>query len=405
MELHFPLILDGATGTQLQKRGYAGGQCAEEWVLAHPQVLQEIQRSYIQAGSNVVYDSTFGANRVKLEENGIFNQVAEYNKRLVAVSKEAAGDKAYVAGDLAPTGKFLAPMGDLTFEELVEIYTEQAQALEEAGVDLFVIETMMTVPEARAAVLAVKSVSKKPVFVSFTCDENGKTLMGADVTAVLLIMQGLGVDAFGLNCSVGPEDMLGQLRRLSQYAEVPLIAKPNAGMPQMVGGKTVYNCTPEEFAELVPEFADAGVAIFGGCCGTEAGHIQALRQSTREAEIHLPRPVHPDLLPLATEKVPALLPANVQVGKVLLSDQDLSGNLEDELESPDPLVAIQIDSQEGLEYFADVQYAITKPLCILCDDANLLEQALRLYQGRPLYQGSVDQQTLKKLEKKYGVVW
>ena len=214
MELSFPLILDGATGTELQKRGFTGGECAEKWVLEHPEAIQEIQRAYVRAGSRVVYAPTFGANRTKLEAHGLFNVTADYNRRLAALSREAVGDLALVAGDLAPTGLMLYPLGDTTFEELVEIYTEQAAALEEAGVDLFVIETMMTVAEARAAVLAVRSVSRKPVFVSFTCDGNGRTLTGSDVAAVLQIMQGMEIDAFGLNCSVGPAEMLVQLRRL-----------------------------------------------------------------------------------------------------------------------------------------------------------------------------------------------
>lgn len=405
MNFQFPLILDGATGTQLQKRGFTGGKCAEEWVLEHPDTLREIQKEYIAAGSHVVYASTFGANRVKLEENGIFNQVSEYNTRLAALSREAAEGKAWVAGDIAPTGQFLAPMGDVTFEELVEIYTEQARALEEAGVDLFVVETMMTVAEARAAVLAIKSVSKKPVLVTFTCDANGRTLMGSDVTAVLLIMQGMGVDAFGLNCSVGPEDMLTQLRRLSQYAQVPLIAKPNAGMPEVQDGKTVYHCPPEEFAALVPEFAAAGVAIYGGCCGTEAGHIRALAESTRGVKIKEPRPEHPELLPLATEKAPALLPADVQIGNVLACDEDLGDNMEDELESDDPILAIQIADEEELENLEDNQVSITKPLCLLCEDGALLEQALRIYQGRAMYEGSLPESVLQPLSRKYGLVY
>ena len=274
MELRFPVILDGSTGTQLQKRGFDSSICAEEWVLQHPEVIREVQQSYIENGSQIVYAPTFGANRVKLESHGIFNQVEDYNRRLVAISKEAVGSKAWVAGDLAPTGKFLHPLGEMTFEELVDVYTEQAAALEKAGVDLFVVETLMTLPEARAAVLAIKSISRKPVFVTFTCDENGRTLTGTDVTAALAVLQGMGVDAFGLNCSSGPDKMLTQLRRLKEYAQVPLIAKPNAGAPKVVDGKTVYDCTPEAFAAYVEEMAACGVCIFGGCCGTDGRHLE-----------------------------------------------------------------------------------------------------------------------------------
>ena len=214
MELYFPIILDGANGTELQKRGFDGSVCTETWVLEHPEVMQQIQIECVEAGSDVVYAPTFGANRVKLEENGIFNQVADYNKRLVAVSKEAVGGKALIAGDIATTGKFLAPVGDVTFDELYEIYYEQALALEEAGVDMYAIETIMTVPDARAALLAVRDVSDKPVIVSFTCDEKGRTLTGSDVLAALVIMQGMELDVFGLNCSTGPDEMVKQAERL-----------------------------------------------------------------------------------------------------------------------------------------------------------------------------------------------
>ena len=168
MTWKLPLILDGATGTQLQKRGFTGDQCAEAWTLAHPDVMIDLQRAYVESGSQIVYSPTFGANRVKLESHGIFGKVEEFNAQLVALSRRAAGDRALVAGDISPTGLFLYPLGETTFEELFEIYTEQAAALEKAGVDLFVVETMVTLAEARAAVLAVKSVSRKPVFVSFS---------------------------------------------------------------------------------------------------------------------------------------------------------------------------------------------------------------------------------------------
>lgn len=405
MELHFPLILDGATGTQLQRRGYTGAVCAEQWVLEHPETIREIQAEYIAAGSDIVYAPTFGANRVKLEENGIRDRVEDYNTRLAGLSRQTADGAAWVAGDIAPTGKFLAPMGDTGFEELVEIYTQQAAALEAAGVDLYVVETTMTMAEARAAVLAVKSVSRKPVFVTFTCDGKGKTLTGTDVTAALVVMQGMGVDAFGLNCSVGPEEMLVQLRRLAEYAEVPLIAKPNAGMPEIEDGKTVYRCTPEEFAAIVPEFAAAGVAVFGGCCGTTAAHIRALKESAAGAAIRRPEPLHPELLPLATEKLPVFLLPETRIGGVLACDGDLCDNLDDALAGDDPVVAIRITKEAELDTFAEEQYRISKPLCLVCEDAALLERALRLYQGRAMYEGPLAERELLPLQRKYGLVF
>ena len=304
MELHFPLILDGATGTELQKRGYTGDVSAEQWVLAHPDSILSIQRDYVAAGSQVLYTPTFGGNAVKLAEHGVTEDTAAYNRRLADLSRQAADGKALLAGDLSPTGLFLAPLGSASFDQLVDAYAQQAAGLEAAGVDLYVIETMMTLSDARAAVLAVRSVSAKPIFVTFTCDQNGRSISGTDITAALLVLQGMGIDAFGLNCSAGPDQMLPQLRRLREYARIPLIAKPNAGMPTIVNGKAVYDCTPGQFTALVPDMLASGVMIFGGCCGTTPEHIAALRGALDGAAITPPAPLHTDLLPAATEKLP-----------------------------------------------------------------------------------------------------
>lgn len=405
MQVQFPLILDGATGTELQKRGFTGAVSAEEWVLTHPESILDIQRRYVDAGSRVLYAPSFGANRQKLEEHGIFNQTAAYNRRLAALSKQAAAGRALVAGDLSPTGLFLSPMGETSFRELVDIYTPQATGLEEAGVDLFVIETMMTLSDARAAVLAVRSVSDKPIFVTFTCDEKGRTVSGTDITAALVIMQGMGVDAFGLNCSAGPQEMLVQLRRLREYARVPLIAKPNAGMPQIVDGKAVYSCPPEEFTALVPELLQAGVAIFGGCCGTDAGHIAALKKALDGAEITPPSPRHPTLLPAATEKLPMYLPADAKHGPVIAVTENLEDDLQEAMDGDEPMVAVALQSTADAEELAQVQYLIEKPLCLVCDDGAVLEAALRSYQGRALYEGALPEETLARLQELYGLIY
>lgn len=404
MELHFPLILDGATGTELQKRGYTGDVCAEQWTLEHPEAIIDIQRGYVDSGSQVLYTPTFGANRRKLEEHGIFNRTEDYNRRLASLSEQAANGKALRAGDISPTGAFLAPLGDVSFEELVDIYTQQAAGLESAGVDLFVIETMMTLSDARAAVLAVRSVSDKPIFVTFTCDENGRSISGGDVTAALVVLQGMGIDAFGLNCSAGPEQILPQLRRLREYARVPLIAKPNAGMPQIVDGKAVYNCTPEEFVALIPDMLRTGVAVFGGCCGTTAAHIAALRDALDGAAITPPAPLHTDKLPAATEKLPFPLPVDVRWSTVISLTADAEDALSAGQETDDPVLAVRIDDWDGVQALADFQYLIAKPLCIVCDDGELLEAALRVYQGRALYDGGLPDSVLLPLCDKYGLL-
>ena len=381
MEIRFPLILDGATGTELQKRGYTGESCAEQWVLEHPETIREVQRGYLDAGSRVVYAPTFGANRQKLEERGIMNRTAEYNRRLAALSQEAAAGRAWVAGDIAPTGLFLAPLGEASFEELVDIYTEQAAGLEEAGVDLYAIETMMTLSDARAAVLAVRSVSDKPIFVSFTCDPTGRTLTGTDVAAALTVLQ-----------------------RLREYARVPLLAKPNAGMPEIVDGRAVYDCPPEEFTACVPAMLEAGVAIFGGCCGTDRTHIAALRAALEGKRPAPPSPAHPELLPAATEKDVFLLSPDAGHGPVLRADASLEDALADAQSEPEPTVALALGSWDELDALVDCQFQLEKPLCLVCDDAELLEAALRLYQGRALYEGSLPEATLLPLCEKYGLL-
>ena len=402
MNIQFPLILDGAFGTQLQKAGLPRGECPEKWVLENPDVAIRIQKAYVDAGSDVIYSPTFGANSTVLERHGIFNKVSEYNQNLVAISKKAAAGKALVASDLTSTGEMLYPVGSMSFEDLFEVYSEQAAALEKAGVDLFVVETMTAVPETRAAVLAIKSVSSKPVFVSFSCDANGKTMTGTDVCAALLIMEGLGVDAFGLNCSSGPAEMLEQIKRLRKYSSLPLIAKPNAGLPQTVNGETVYTVGPEEFASYIPALAEAGVNIFGACCGSDDRYIAAIKKTLKGLPMKAPDPCYTDLLPCATEKQAFMLPADEPVSCVLPCD----GSLEDSLYELDEgaLFAVEIKSIEDVAAFSDAQYAVRNPLCIICDDAVLLEKTLRAYQGRPLYEGAIADEELIPLAEKYGLI-
>ena len=225
------VILDGATGTELVKRGMPAGVCPELWCMENPAAIQDVQRSYINSGSDIIYAPTFGANRCKLEEFGLGNRVYEINKTLALLSKECAKDS-FVFGDLAPTGRFIEPFGELPFEEAVSVYKEQVSALIDGGVDGFVIETMMDIQEARAALIAVKESCDLPVMVTMTFEKDGRTLNGTDPVSAL-ITQFLGADAVGCNCSTGPADMLAVIREMNNVARVPLLAKPNAGMPKL----------------------------------------------------------------------------------------------------------------------------------------------------------------------------
>ena len=402
MNISFPLILDGAMGTQLLKKGMQTGVCTEQWIMENPDAAYETQKAYVDAGSQVIYSPTFGGNPVSLEDHGIFNKIEEYNIALAGISKKAASGKALVAGDISSTGKMLYPMGNMSFEDFYEAYLEQASALEKAGVDLFVIETMTSVPEARAALLAVKAVSSKPVFVSFSCDESGRTMMGTDVCAALQIMQGMGADAFGLNCSVGPEEILKQIKRLSEYSCVPLIAKPNAGLPTIVDGKTVYSVDAEQFAKFIPALADAGVNIFGACCGSDESFIAEIKKALCGVCVKDPSPSYSDMLPCASEKDVFMLDPAEEISQVFACDDELEDNL-CELDEGE-LFGIEIVSKEDVAAFSDVQYTIKNPLCIICDDAELLEKALRAYQGRAIYDGGLSDDELMPLVEKYGLI-
>ena len=404
MELYLPMILDGATGTELQKVGYKGDVCAEQWVLENPDAIRDLHTRYIDAGSNIVYTPTFGGNRVKLEENGIFNRTQEFNEKLATIAIENAAGKALVAGDISPTGLFAAPLGNITFDELNEAYREQVEGLEKAGVDLYVIETMMTLSDARAAILAVKEISDKPVMVSFTCNENGKTLAGGDVEAALVVMQSMGADIFGLNCSMGPEDMVAPIERLHRYAEVPLAAKPNAGKPEFIDGKAVYNCTPEEYIGCVEDYAKNGVQMFGGCCGTDERYIKAIKEILPSLEMVPPSPVKGRLI-CATERTVFELDPNEKCGRILAVHEDIADDIEEENESGSGFISVRLESMADAETLTDNMYMLEKPLCLVTDNERVLERMLRNYNGTALYEGGIDRKVLEKLSKTYGMIY
>lgn len=269
------MVLDGATGTELQKRGMPTGVCPERWVIDHPQELIGIQTEYITAGSDVVYTFTFGCNRIKLAEYGYASDVIPFNRQLAQISRQAAGEK-WVAGDISSTGRFVRPFGDLPFEEAVNIFKEQVAGLLEGGVDFFVIETMFDIQEARAALLAVKESCDLPVCVSMTFDEDQRTITGTDPLSALITLQSLGADAVGCNCSTGPDAMVEIIKQIKPYANVPILAKPNAGLPHLVDGMMIFDMEPETFGSYGKPLIEAGVNLIGGCCGTAPSYIKNL---------------------------------------------------------------------------------------------------------------------------------
>ena len=233
-----PLLLDGATGSNLQQKGMPTGVCPEKWILENREILIRLQQDFVDAGSNIVYAPTFTANRIKLAEYGLEEQVRRLNHDLVALSKEAVGDRALVAGDITMTSAQLAPMGTLDFEELINVYKEQITYLAQAGVDLLVVETMMSLQETRAALIAAKEVCDLPVMATMTFESDGRTLYGTDAVTAAVTLESLGADAVGTNCSTGPDKMADIIRRMAEVTSIPIIAKPNAGLPSLDRNKT-----------------------------------------------------------------------------------------------------------------------------------------------------------------------
>ena len=425
-----PIILDGATGTNLMEAGMPIGVCPENWVMEHPDVLLKMQSEYVEAGSHIVYAPTFTGNRIKLEEYGLQDRLVEINATLVKLSKQAVDGKALVAGDMTMTGQQLFPMGELMFEELVEVYKEQARVLAEAGVDLFVVETMMSLQECRAAVLAIREVCDLPIMVTLTYNEDGRTLFGTPPETAVVVLQSLGVDAIGVNCSTGPMEMVPLVEKMAEYSTVPLIAKPNAGLPELEGKKTVYRMTPEEFAEAGVALVKAGAAIVGGCCGTTKEHIRALADAVHGMEIHTPLAKHRRILASERQNVEITLDGGFIVvgerinptGKKKLQAELREGKLDlvremamAQEENGARILDINmgmngIDEKEMMkQVIYEVSSTVDCPLCIDTSHIDVMEEALRIYPGRALINSiSLESEKIEKMlpiAKKYGAMF
>lgn len=277
------LYLDGATGSNLVKAGMPSGVCPEQWILEHQDVMLQLQKDYVQAGTNILYAPTFTANRVKLAEYHLEKNMTSMIRDLVAISKKAAestpGHPVYVAGDLTMTGEQLKPMGKMELETLIDIYKEQILCLVDAGADLLVVETMMSLAETRAALIAAKEVCDLPVIATLTFEADGRTLFGTDAKTAAIVLESLGASAIGANCSTGPAQMENIISEMVSHTRIPVIAKPNAGLPFLdENGTTCYNMEAEEFAEEMEVLVNAGATILGGCCGTTPEFIRQIHE-------------------------------------------------------------------------------------------------------------------------------
>ena len=424
------LFFDGGMGTLLQERGLGPGELPETWNLIHPDVIRDIHRSYIEAGSDIVLTNTFGANALKFHDDGC--SLEEIVKKGVENVKRAAeeakvGRTVYTALDMGPTGKLLKPMGDLDFETAYEAFKEVAIWGEEAGADLIHIETMSDTYELKAAVLAAKENTSLPVFATAIFDERGKLLTGADVPSVVALLEGLRADAIGINCGMEPEQMLPVLEQFLKYSSLPVIVKPNAGLPKQKNGQTYYDVDPEQFAGLMKQVVQMGAVVVGGCCGTTPDHIRMMRELCGEMPAV---PVTEKSFTVVSSYGQSVFlgsgsriigerinPTGKKRFKQALKEHDLDYILREGITQQDNGAHI-LDVNVGLpdidepalmkEVVQELQSVTNLPLQIDTVDGEAMEAALRIYNGKAMVnsvsgkQESMD--TVFPLIKKYGGV-
>ena len=418
------LFFDGGMGTLLQKEGLKPGELPENWNIEKKDVIQSIHRSYYEAGSNILLTNTFGANAVKYHDQ--VYTLKEIVDAAVANVKSVAAD-AIVALDVGPTGKLLKPMGDLSFEAAYDAFKEVMIYGEQAGVDLIHIETMSDTYEVKSAVLAAKENTNLPVFATLIFDERGKLLTGGDVPSVVALLEGLRVDALGINCGMGPEQMLPILKEIAKYTSLPIVVKPNAGLPKQKDGQTYYDVTPEKFAVSLTEIVKNGACIVGGCCGTTPEHIHAMVNACRDMEIVKPSFKSATLVSSYGKTVeigdrPVVIgerinPTGKSKFKQALKDHNIDYILKEALTQQDKGAHI-LDVNVGLpdidevsmmeEVVTEIQGITNLPLQIDTVNVNALEKAMRIYNGKPMVnsvngkQESMD--AIFPLIKKYGGV-
>ena len=424
------LYFDGGMGTLLQERGLQPGELPETWNLLHAEEIREIHRKYIEAGSDIVLTNTFGANALKFHDDAysleeIVNAAVGHVK--AAAEQAGNGRRIYTALDIGPTGKLLKPMGDLDFETAYEAYKEVMIYGEKAGADLIHIETMSDTYELKAAVLAAKENTSLPVFATTIFDERGKLLTGADVPSVVALLEGLRVDAFGINCGMGPEQMIPILEQITKYSSLPVIVKPNAGLPKQKNGETYYDVEPDEFARIMQEVVKGGACVIGGCCGTTPEHIKKLVEECKDLSLREIEKKHDTMVSSYGQSVflgtgskiigERINPTGKKRFKQALKEHDLDYILREGITQQDNGAHI-LDVNVGLpdidepalmkEVVQELQSVTSLPLQIDTVDVEAMEGALRIYNGKAMVNSvSGKQESMDKvfpLIQKYGGV-
>lgn len=421
-------IFDGAMGTMLQNSNLRPGDCPELLNVTQPEIIQSIHEEYIRHGATIIETNTFGANRMKLSHYGLSTRVSELNKAAVAIAKAASKNLVRIAGSIGSTGKFIEPLGELSFDDAYEIFYEQILALDQGGVDYILIETIIDIQEMRAALLAAKAATRKPIICQLSFSEDGRTVTGTDPQTAAITLDAMGADIIGVNCSLGPAQLLPIVEILAQNTNRPISVQPNAGMPHLIEGKTIFQMTPEELGQWVPKLINAGASYIGGCCGTTPTHIAAIRDAIKT--------ITP---PIRKKNTPIL--ALTSCSKTVLIDQTLPTVLLGERINPTGRKKLAADIKEGnflsvkkealeqvqagahlldinmgvagIDQSAAMQKAIREisqlvdvPLVIDTSDALALEAGLKVYPGRALINSvSAEPERLHQflpLAKKYG---
>lgn len=422
-------IFDGAMGTMLQAGGLKPGACPELMNIEHPDVVKSIHEAYIKAGSTIIETNTFGASTIKLEHYGLADRMTELNTAAVKIAKSAAGERAKVAGSMGPTGRFIQPLGDLDFEAAYQVFYEQSQALAAAGVDYFIIETCIDIQEMRAALLAAKEAAPKiPVICQLSYSEDGRTVTGTDPQSAAVILAAMGADIIGVNCSLGPEQLVPIVKTLAENCQVPISVQPNAGMPYLDNGETKFPMGAVEFGTWGRKLVEAGASFLGGCCGTTPEHIKELAKNVKNLAEPVRHNTKQQLMLASRSKTVVIdkdLPTRLigerinPTGRKKLAAEIREGSLlsvKKEAVNQTKAGAHLLDVNMGvggIDQAAAMKRAISEisqisdaPLAIDTGDAKALEAGLRAYPGRALINSvSAEKDRLRDflpLAKKYG---
>ena len=419
------IIFDGAMGTMLQKRGLKRGEIPELLNLTSPEIIRSIHDEYFDAGCDVVSANTFGANRYKAEKTG--RSLADLVSSAVEIAKKAAScrKKKYAALDIGPCGRVLQPTGDLPFEEAVEVFSEIVRAGSKAGADLILLETFTDLYELKAALIAVKENSNLPVLATMSFEENGTSFFGATVESMVLTLQALGADALGVNCSLGPKQLVPIVERLLRASSIPVMVQPNAGLPLFENGEARYDVTSEEFADHIKKFVEEGAVIVGGCCGTDPGYIRLVKERLKGVTSLRKRPLLRTGVCSPSRSVffgddtviigERLNPTGKKALQAALRVKDMDHVLKEAIRQQEQGAHIldvnmglpDIDEPEMLKKAViEIQSVIDLPLQLDSSDPNALEKAARVYNGKPLINSvngkKVSLQKILPIVKKYG---